>query len=152
VNVSGPIKLLELAESCRQFLGMCHVSTCYAVADREGIIEEKLHETGMPLSWDIIYEQITKMDKRDVESYQKNLLGPFPNTYIFTKRMCEHLLHSRNTKGVPLSIVRPSIIGASLEEPFPGWTDSITLVGGIYLIGGLGVLRELPGDQNNIGD
>lgn len=43
-------------------------------------------------------------------------------------------------------IVRPSIIGASLEEPVPGWTDSITFAGGIYLIAGLGILRELPGD------
>lgn len=49
-------------------------------------------------------------------------------------------------------IIRPSIIGASLEEPFPGWTDSITLAGGIYLIGGMGILRELPGDENKIGD
>jgi len=48
--------------------------------------------------------------------------------------------------------MRPSIIGASLEEPVPGWTDSITLAGGIFLIAGLGILRELPGDKNMIGD
>ena len=60
--------------------------------------------------------------------------------------MAEHLLHIRNTKAIPMIIVRPSIIGASLEEPVPGWTDSITFAGGIYLIAGLGILRELPGD------
>ena len=86
------------------------------------------------------------MDKRDIEHYEKNLLGNFPNTYTFSKRMAEHLLAEKNTKNIPLVIVRPSIIGASLEEPFPGWTDSITLAGGIYLIAGLGILRELPGD------
>jgi hypothetical protein len=92
------------------------------------------------------------MDKRDLEHYEKNLLGNFPNTYTFTKRMAEHILYQMNAKRIPISIVRPSIIGASLEEPFPGWTDSITLAGGIYLVGGLGILRELPGDQNMIGD
>ena len=92
------------------------------------------------------------MDKRDLEHYEKNLLGNFPNTYTFTKRMAEHILYQMNSKRIPISIVRPSIIGASLEEPFPGWTDSITLAGGIYLVGGLGILRELPGDQNMIGD
>ena len=92
------------------------------------------------------------MDKRDLEHYEENLLGNFPNTYTFTKRMAEHLIHLQNSKGIPISIVRPSIIGASLEEPFPGWTDSITLAGGIYLVAGLGILRELPGDQNMIGD
>ncbi len=42
INVSGPLRLLRLAEECKNFVGMCHVSTCYAVADRDGIIEEKI--------------------------------------------------------------------------------------------------------------
>jgi hypothetical protein len=49
-------------------------------------------------------------------------------------------------------IIRPSIISASLAEPVPGWTDSIGLIGGIYMVAGLGVLRELPCDGNSIGD
>ena len=49
-------------------------------------------------------------------------------------------------------IIRPSIISASLEEPVPGWTDSIGLMGGIYLIAGLGIMRDIPCDENNIGD
>ena len=151
INVSGPLKLLKLAEECKNFLGMCHVSTCYAVADRDGVIEEKIHDT-VPINWKQTYTQILQMDKRDLEHYEKSLLGNFPNTYTFTKRMAEHLLDQMNGKRIPLSIVRPSIIGASLEEPFPGWTDSITLAGGIYLVAGLGILRELPGDQNMIGD
>jgi hypothetical protein len=53
---------------------------------------------------------------------------------------------------VPLLLLRPSIIAAALEEPFPGWTDSIGLVGGIYMIAGLGILRDVPGDENNIAD
>jgi nucleoside-diphosphate-sugar epimerase len=92
------------------------------------------------------------MEKRDLDVHEKNIIGSFPNTYTFTKRMAENLLFESNKRGIPLSIIRPSIIGASLEEPFPGWTDSITLSGGIYLIAGLGILREVPGDQNNIGD
>lgn len=48
--------------------------------------------------------------------------------------------------------LRPSIIGASLEEPVPGWIDSIGLAGGLYLLAGLGILREIPGNENNIGD
>lgn len=61
--------------------------------------------------------------------------------------MAEHLLaESNQDKNIPLLILRPSIIGASLEEPFPGWTDSIGLAGGIYLLCGLGLLKELPGN------
>ena len=120
------------------------MSTCYAVGDKLGMIEEKLHDS--PVNWQIMYDQISTMNKLDLEHYNSNLLGNFPNAYTFSKRMAEHLLNVRNTKQIPLLIVRPSIIGASLEEPVPGWTDSITLAGGIFLIAGLGILRELPGD------
>jgi fatty acyl-CoA reductase len=47
---------------------------------------------------------------------------------------------------------RPSVIGASYEEPFPGWTDSIGLAGGIFLLIGLGIMREAPGKETIIGD
>ena len=80
------------------------------------------------------------------------MIGPFPNTYTFTKRMTEHLLIENNKKQIPLLVMRPSIISAALEEPVPGWTDSISLIGGFYLIAGMGVLRELPIDDSLVGD
>lgn len=129
---------------------MCQISTCYAVSDKQGVIEERLIDS--PTNWEMIYDQVSNMGKLDLEHYTKNLLGNFPNTYTFSKRMAEHMLVSRNKKNIPLLVIRPSIVGASLEEPFPGWTDSITLAGGIYLVAGLGILRELPGDDNMIGD
>ena len=92
------------------------------------------------------------MNKLDLEHYHSNLLGNFPNSYTFTKRMAEQLLYQNNTKQLPLLILRPSMIGASLEEPVPGWTDSVNLTGGVYLIAGLGLLRQLPGDKNRIFD
>ena len=66
--------------------------------------------------------------------------------------MAEHLLVEKCKRKAPLLIVRPSVLGASFEEPFPGWTDSIGLSGGLYLLGGLGILKELPGDPKNIAD
>ena len=88
----------------------------------------------------------------DVNHFQSSLLGVFPNTYTFTKRMAEHVLVSHNTLNIPMLLIRPSIIAASLNEPFPGWTDSISLEGGIYLITGLGILIELPANDHNIAD
>lgn len=114
------------------------------------MIDERLIDS--PVNWQMTYDQINTMNKLDLEHYNQKLLGNFPNTYTFTKRMAEHMLAMNNTKRIPLLIVRPSIVGASLEEPFPGWTDSITLAGGIFLIAGLGILRELPGNDGIIGD
>ena len=107
-----------------------------------------------PIDWSAIYQQVSKMSLMDIEHYGKTIMSNFPNTYVFTKRMAEHLLVGANTAGkqLPMLIIRPSIIGASLEEPVPGWTDSIGLIGGIYLLAGLGILREVPGNATYIGD
>jgi len=86
------------------------------------------------------------MKVNDIVHYQKKIMATFPNSYCFTKRMAEHLLIENNQRNIPLCFIRPSIIGATLDEPFPGWTDSIGLVSGLYLIAGLGILREIPGD------
>lgn len=118
--------------------------------DKDGLIEEKLLNS--PVDWPAIYSQILKMTLVDLEHYGKTIMGNFANTYVFTKRMAEHLLVESNTKGIPMGIIRPSIIGASLEEPVPGWTDSIGLMGGIYLLAGLGILREIPGNPSAIAD
>ena len=92
------------------------------------------------------------MNSTTIIGHEQTLMGPFPNSYIFSKRMAEHLLVSSNRKNIPLYILRPSIIAASMNEPFPGWTDSLGLIGGIYYITGRGILREGPGNEDNIGD
>lgn len=151
INVTGPLMLLRLAESCPGFQCFCQVSTCYALMDKKDpLIEEKLMSSAF--DWSALYAQVQRMTLLDIEHYAKNMMATFPNSYVFTKRMAEHLLVENNAKGLPLYIVRPSIIGAALTEPFPGWTDSIGLAGGLYLLAGLGLLRELPGDPRNIGD
>lgn len=153
VNVFGALQLLDLAEECRQFDCFCQVSTCYAVIDDKDNtdgIEEKMHTS--PYDWGALYKMITEMTINDIVHYQKNIIARFPNTYTFSKRMAEHLLVENNKKNLPICIIRPSIIGATLSEPFPGWTDSIGIIGGLIMIAGMGILRELPGNENNIGD
>jgi len=43
----------------------------------------------------------------------------FPNTYTFTKCVCEHLL--LRDKDVHTIIIRPCIVGPSVQHPFEGW-------------------------------
>ena len=45
-----------------------------------------------------------------------NLMSPMPNTYIFTKQLAESLLASEG-EGLPIAIVRPSIVTATWKEP-----------------------------------
>lgn len=53
---------------------------------------------------------------------------------------------------MPLTILRPSIIGASLKDPVPGWIDSLVASAAIYFFSGIGLIKVLHGDENMIGD
>ena len=102
------------------------------------------------------------MNQVEIEGNQSKIIGRFPNNLCYTKRMAEELLvkHQQSqmdaTNGsnriIPLVIIRPSIIAASFEEPFPGWTDSLGPLGSLYSIGGHGVLQDLPLNPKLIGD
>ena len=44
-----------------------------------------------------------------------------PNSYTFTKHMCEDLLAELHCKEFPVCITRPTIIGAIAHLPVPGY-------------------------------
>lgn len=82
----------------------------------------------------------------------KEILGPWPNTYTFTKSMAERTLRKVRPESLPCVILRPSIITAAIREPFPGWTDTLSAAGGLSLAGGTGILDYVFGKEENIAD
>jgi alcohol-forming fatty acyl-CoA reductase len=140
-NVTTSLNLLELARACVRLERLVCVSTAYVTPHLgDGVsIEEVL--APLPEPADEIYLAI--LEGRTVEAELLARAG-HPNTYTLTKSLAEHLLAARHGT-VPLSIVRPSIISASLRHPFPGWIDSIAGFGGFVMLIGLGHLRALVG-------
>jgi hypothetical protein len=92
------------------------------------------------------------MTKKDQEENLKSILGPWPNTYTFTKSMAERTLRKRRNPKLPVLLIRPAIIGGALKEPYPGWTDTISAAGGLSLTGGIGIVNWIHGNSNNIAD
>ena len=74
-----------------------------------------------------------------------------PNTYTYTKAIAETLI-TEECKEMPCAIVRPSIIGASWREPFPGWVDNFTGPTALFPATGTGVLRSMLGNHDAIAD
>ena len=72
------------------------------------------------------------METQSYASMAMEDLG-FPNTYTFSKSVCEHLLLKRNE--VETLILRPSIVGPAIEQPYEGWAGdkASTLVAGACL-------------------
>jgi long-chain acyl-CoA synthetase len=69
----------------------------------------------------------------------------WPNTYTFTKSLAESLLWKR-AAGLPVAVVRPSIVETSLEKPFRGWNEGINTSAPLsYLLGTY--FRQLPSNE-----
>lgn len=80
------------------------------------------------------------MSDEEVKQSERKLIGNFPNTYTFTKNLAEKYM-KKHQGHVKCIIWRPSVIASSLEQPFKGWTDTLSAAGGMTVLGTLGILR-----------
>jgi fatty acyl-CoA reductase len=53
---------------------------------------------------------------------------------------------------LPCAILRPSIVGATWREPFPGWIDNFNGPTAIFPAAGTGVLCSMIGNHDAIAD
>lgn len=119
-NVSTALEILDLAKSCHRLESLVSVSTAYVTphASDAGTVSEEL----APLPWRAadMYDAIMcgEVDEKELLAETGH-----PNTYTLTKCIAEHLLCERRAD-TRLTLVRPSIISASMHQPFPGWIDS----------------------------
>ena len=110
-----------------------HVSTAFVHGNKTG-------STNMPLS-----EELFNFELFDPFEIYRSMLGTqfyaskamaelgFPNTYSFSKSVCEHVL--TQNQQVNTVIIRPSIVGPAIETPFEGWSGDrpSTIVAGACL-------------------
>ena len=68
----------------------------------------------------------------------------WPDAYAYTKALGERALLQRRG-GVPLTIVRPSIIESALAEPHPGWIRGFRMAEPVIISYARGLLKEFPG-------
>eukprot|EP01059_Diplonema_ambulator_P002699 TRINITY_DN12346_c0_g1_i1.p1 TRINITY_DN12346_c0_g1~~TRINITY_DN12346_c0_g1_i1.p1 ORF type:complete len:575 (+),score=245.63 TRINITY_DN12346_c0_g1_i1:62-1726(+) len=147
LNVLGSLQILTLARKCHQrggFDAFIHMSTCYVNYRLHG--DQPVNEMLYPLGFDAetMTKQILNYEEAALVADTPKILKQygFPNTYTLTKSMSEHLLDAyRGT--VPMAIVRPAIIGSALEEPFPGWVDTLSASGALFLTSGFGIVQEV---------
>jgi HAD superfamily phosphoserine phosphatase-like hydrolase len=77
----------------------------------------------------------------------------WPDAYPFTKALGERaLVATAGEAGVPLTIVRPSIIESALTEPRPGWIRGFRMAEPIIISYARGMLKQFPGDAEGVID
>lgn len=143
VNVDASLNLLELVRHVPKLERFVYVSTAYVTPHVPGApVEEVLAPLPAPAA--DLYEACVDGTFTDAELLARTRQ---PNGYTLTKSIAEHLLVERRG-AIPLTIVRPSIITASREHPFPGWIDSTAGYAAFVLFVGTGRFRALVCDPD----
>jgi fatty acyl-CoA reductase len=109
-----------------------------------GFIDEKIYE--YPEDPEETVAKILKLPVDEILKRSEELIAPWPNTYTFTKNLCERAL-AKNRGSLPVLILRPAIIICSYEEPYAGWTDSMAAAGTLTMMVASGMTKYLVGND-----
>ncbi|XP_034033087.1 fatty acyl-CoA reductase 1 isoform X2 [Thalassophryne amazonica] len=148
LNVLATQKMLALAHRMKRLEIFIHVSTAYANCNRE-LIEEIVYPP--PVDYRKLIDALDWMDADLVSTLTPKLIGERPNTYTYTKALAEYLVQ-QEAGDLNVAIVRPSIVGASWKEPFPGWIDNFNGPSGIFIAAGKGILRTMRASNDAVAD
>lgn len=171
VNVDGAVHLRDFVAACDR-AALLHVSTCFVAGKREGRVPETVFSRETPAGcrdFDAraerrrlgeLVEEIVSATRaagdpnrvarsRLIEAgIQRATELGWPNIYTFTKALGEAVLvdDAGAGAGVPVAIVRPSIVESSWQFPFRGWNEGINTSAPLSKLLGT-YFRQLPVNQ-----
>ncbi|XP_003221419.2 fatty acyl-CoA reductase 1 isoform X2 [Anolis carolinensis] len=148
LNVRGTQQLLMLAHQMENLEAFIHISTAFANCNRK-YTEEIIYPP--PIEPRKLFDLVEWMDESLIEEITPKLIGDWPNTYTFTKALAEYLLQQEKGN-IHVAIIRPSIVGASWNEPFPGWIDNINHFNGFLIAAGKGIIRTIKCNLEAVAD
>uniref|UniRef100_A0A1A9X2G9 Fatty acyl-CoA reductase n=1 Tax=Glossina brevipalpis TaxID=37001 RepID=A0A1A9X2G9_9MUSC len=148
INMLGTKRLVELCHRMMFLEALIHVSTAYCNCDRTDV-QEVIYAP--PYNPDDIISLINWLPEDMLDQLTPSLIGKRPNTYTFTKALAEHML-LKEAGNLPVAIVRPSIVIASLNEPLAGWIDNFNGPTGLLSALAKGLFRSIVCEQNYIAD
>ncbi|XP_075233619.1 fatty acyl-CoA reductase wat-like isoform X2 [Lycorma delicatula] len=148
INVIATRDLLILSNKIKHLKAFVHISTAYSNCHLSKI-KEKVYEPPIDDKQLIIITEC--LNDQQLDQLTPILLKDCPNTYIYTKRVAESLIKQYG-KGLPVIIVRPSIITSSSKEPVPGWIDNLYGTSGVGVGYATGFIRVMECDPNVTAD
>ncbi|XP_070504908.1 putative fatty acyl-CoA reductase CG5065, partial [Chironomus tepperi] len=143
INVKGTQKLMDLGRKLDDLKAFIYVSTAYSNCDRHEVDE---------IFYDISFNSQAVIDLTEnfpdefLDQCTEFLVKKRPNTYTFTKAIAEDIIR-RETK-LPIAVVRPSIVTATVSEPMPGWIDSLFGPTAVIAANGKGIFHTIIGDSD----
>lgn len=140
-NLIATQKLVEMAKKFENLKAFLYVSTAYSNLHMASIvIGEKVYPSDF--KWQEVINLVERGSKDELATLEKNLAKHFPNTYTFSKNLTENYIQEVSPT-LPIMILRPSIVGHTIEAPFNGWVDFKGTVMGVQMGVFYGVLRRV---------
>ncbi|XP_011705645.1 PREDICTED: fatty acyl-CoA reductase 1-like [Wasmannia auropunctata] len=140
VNVQATKQILLLAKEMRDLKAFVHLSTVFAHSPIRSI-EEKHYPP--PMETDELLSLVNILNDKKLDAITPTLIGGWPNTFAFTKAIAEDTVLRYSGDGMPVCIVRPSIVTSTWSEPIVGWAGSIYGPVGLLVSSSFGLLRTI---------
>jgi len=145
VNVHGTRNLLTLAKQMTKLSSIVHLSTVYSNCNHptigEIIYQPALNPNKVIGASQWVSDEIFK----DIENF---IMKGHANAFTYSKSLSEYLIQEE-FPDLPVSVVRPAIIGSTWREPFPDWIDNNSGIVPIVRASGRGNLRVLKGNPKS---
>ncbi|KAF7727661.1 cyclin-dependent kinase inhibitor far1 [Apophysomyces ossiformis] len=158
-NVSGTMNLVHLANDCESMAAFVQLSPLQVHhTGASTFLEDRLYP--MPTEGPVaIYQRILDSDHEEIPIIAEQLRTHYPNTYLFSKSLAEHLLVKEVEKKrasaspqYPIAIMRVGPVGPSVSEPLIGWADGVNGVNGLILLTGRGTRAIQPAHGETMAD
>uniref|UniRef100_A0A182JQJ3 Fatty acyl-CoA reductase n=1 Tax=Anopheles christyi TaxID=43041 RepID=A0A182JQJ3_9DIPT len=134
INLAGTRTALEIGRQSKNLQSFVYVSTAYSNS-----YDEHIQERVYPIDCNPEKILANLDDEKLIQDVIKYSLK-WPNTYTFTKALAEALTLEYR-QHFPVAILRPSCVMSSLNEPIPGWCDSIYGTNGTFIGWYYGLIR-----------
>ena len=148
MNTRGTREVMEFAKKLNNIKVVMHVSTTYSHPELK-YVGEKIHNPYV--DWKKTIQICEKLDDDVLNLSTPKYTKFMPNTYTFTKALAEQVVDDYKND-LPLVMFRPSIVISSMKEPFPGWIDNFNGPVGLLVGSGLGIMRSMYCNPENIAD
>ncbi|KAM6154273.1 fatty acyl-CoA reductase 2 [Erethizon dorsatum] len=148
LNVTATQQLLFMASQMPKLEVFVHLSTAFSNCNLKHIDEVIYPCSVEPKK---IIDSMEWLDDSIIAEITPKLIGDRPNTYTYTKALGEIVVQQEGAN-MNIAIIRPSIVGATWQEPFPGWVDNINGPSGLIVATGKGFLRAIKATPMAIAD
>ncbi|XP_018572950.1 putative fatty acyl-CoA reductase CG5065 [Anoplophora glabripennis] len=149
LNTRGTKEVVDIALQAKKLITLVHISTSYCNSDRIEI-DEKLYPPHA--DWRSTIALAEQIDQHTLNIFSPQYIHPLPNTYTFAKSLSEHVVNDLCKGKLLATIVRPSIVIPSIDDPMVGWVDNFNGPLGLLSAGGKGILKISYGDENTVLD